>query len=609
MAEPPTERASIVLPQGPQVADSPAGSLSGWLLVLCGLVLGVDWLFPMRGALTVGLTVAISVLWVPWAIQVFRRQTPALAGVPPFGPSRPGRSNLPMHLGVIALGGGFLAAKWLLLYYSGGAEPDYAGSSQTYTLALALVMAFGLAGRSLRLARFLAVASQHPARLMALSFGIAGVVGALLLSLPMSMETMQRVSLVDNLFMAFSAVCVTGLSVTNISETYTLFGEIVLCALIQIGGLGIMVLSAALAVVAGQRLRVKSSAVLAEMVDATSLASLRRTVLMICVFTLIIEGIGAAVLHAEFQRYPELAQLSGHPLSGPGDALWAAIFHSVTAFCNAGLSNIQGGLMPLTGNSVVLFTLAALVVLGGIGFPVLDELARAAFTKLRGRRVPMLSLNTRIALLTSGILLGVMAVAYGLLEWTASMGSLPYTDRAIASVFQSAMTRSAGFNVVDVGAMRPAALILTCVAMFVGASPGSTGGGIKTTTLAALFAGLRAELRGTRPTLLNRRLPDAVIRKAISVSFLSMLFVTFGIFLLLLFESHPPLALAFEATSAFSTTGLSTGITPHLSVPGKLLITAMMFIGRIGPLTLALAVSAKTQERALELPEERVMIG
>lgn len=609
MAEPPTERASIVLPQGPQVADSPAGSLSGWLLVLCGLVLGVDWLFPMRGALTVGLTVAISVLWVPWAIQVFRRQTPALAGVPPFGPSRPGRSNLPMHLGVIALGGGFLAAKWLLLYYSGGAEPDYAGSSQTYTLALALVMAFGLAGRSLRLARFLAVASQHPARLMALSFGIAGVVGALLLSLPMSMETMQRVSLVDNLFMAFSAVCVTGLSVTNISETYTLFGEIVLCALIQIGGLGIMVLSAALAVVAGQRLRVKSSAVLAEMVDATSLASLRRTVLMICVFTLIIEGIGAAVLHAEFQRYPELAQLSGHPLSGPGDALWAAIFHSVTAFCNAGLSNIQGGLMPLTGNSVVLFTLAALVVLGGIGFPVLDELARAAFTKLRGRRVPMLSLNTRIALLTSGILLGVMAVAYGLLEWTASMGSLPYTDRAIASVFQSAMTRSAGFNVVDVGAMRPAALILTCVAMFVGASPGSTGGGIKTTTLAALFAGLRAELRGTRPTLLNRRLPDAVIRKAISVSFLSMVFVTFGIFLLLLFESHPPLALAFEATSAFSTTGLSTGITPHLSVPGKLLITAMMFIGRIGPLTLALAVSAKTQERALELPEERVMIG
>lgn len=609
MAEPPTERASIVLPQGPQVADSPAGSLSGWLLVLCGLVLGVDWLFPMRGALTVGLTVAISVLWVPWAIQVFRRQTPALAGVPPFGPSRPGRSNLPMHLGVIALGGGFLAAKWLLLYYSGGAEPDYAGSSQTYTLALALVMAFGLAGRSLRLARFLAVASQHPARLMALSFGIAGVVGALLLSLPMSMETMQRVSLVDNLFMAFSAVCVTGLSVTNISETYTLFGEIVLCALIQIGGLGIMVLSAALAVVAGQRLRVKSSAVLAEMVDATSLASLRRTVLMICVFTLIIEGIGAAVLHAEFQRYPELAQLSGHPLSGPGDALWAAIFHSITAFCNAGLSNIQGGLMPLTGNSVVLFTLTALVVLGGIGFPVLDELTRAAFTKLRGRRVPMLSLNTRIALLTSGILLGVMAVAYGLLEWTASMGSLPYTDRAIASVFQSAMTRSAGFNVVDVGAMRPAALILTCVAMFVGASPGSTGGGIKTTTLAALFAGLRAELRGTRPTLLNRRLPDAVIRKAISVSFLSMLFVTFGIFLLLLFESHPPLALAFEATSAFSTTGLSTGITPHLSVPGKLLITAMMFIGRIGPLTLALAVSAKTQERALELPEERVMIG
>jgi trk system potassium uptake protein TrkH len=345
------------------------------------------------------------------------------------------------------------------------------------------------------------------------------------------------------------------------------------------------------------------------MVDASSLASLRRTIAVICCYTLLIEAIGAFILYGQFQAYPEILMRYGHDLAGPGSVLWAAIFHSVNAFCNAGFSNVYAGLVPFVSNQFIMLAIVALVLLGGIGFPVLDELGRVLFLKLRRRRAPMLSLNTRVALRTSGLLLVGMALSYVILEWTASMKNLAYPDRITAALFQSAAARSAGFNVIDVAAMRPAALVLTCAAMFVGASPGGAGGGIKTTTLAALYSGLRAELSGKAPTLLNRRLPDSVIRKAIGVAFLSIVIVTTAFFLLLLLEPHAPLDLAFETISAFSTTGLSTGITPKLSVPGKLLITFMMFIGRIGPLTLALAVSVRPRERAVEMPEERVMIG
>jgi trk system potassium uptake protein TrkH len=253
--------------------------------------------------------------------------------------------------------------------------------------------------------------------------------------------------------------------------------------------------------------------------------------------------------------------------------------------------------------------LSLLILLGGIGFPVLDELGRAALTKLRRRRLRALDLHTRVVLRTSALLVVVMAVAYTALEWRASFAPLPWYERIMAAVFQSISSRTAGFSVIDLSAMTPAALVLTCAAMFIGASPGSTGGGIKTSTLAALFAGLRAELGASAPTLLDRTLPPSVIRKAIGVAVLSMSIVFFVIVTMLVIEDHPPLSLVFEVVSAFSTTGLSTGITPELSVAGKLVITLTMFVGRIGPLTLALALSLDQRAEPLELPAERVMVG
>jgi trk system potassium uptake protein TrkH len=362
-------------------------------------------------------------------------------------------------------------------------------------------------------------------------------------------------------------------------------------------------------ILSGQKLKVKSSAVLAEMVDATSLASIRRTIVTIVLYTLLIEGVGALILYSNFRQHPDIALRYGADLAGPGDARWAAVFHAVSAFCNAGFSNMTAGLVPLVGSPVVMLTVTLLIVLGGIGFPVLDELVKRLATRLTGKRVPQASLHLRVAVRTTLLLLAGMTAAYLLFEWRDSMKGLSFGERVLASIFQSASARTAGFNVVNIGAMGSAVLVLTCAAMFVGACPGSTGGGIKTTTLAVLYAALRGELLGRAARLFDRAVPEPVIRRAIGVAFLSMVLVFVIFVTLLLIEPHPPLELAFETVSAFSTTGLSTGVTPKLSTSGKLLITLTMFIGRIGPLTLALALARAAQERALALPKERVMIG
>jgi trk system potassium uptake protein TrkH len=270
---------------------------------------------------------------------------------------------------------------------------------------------------------------------------------------------------------------------------------------------------------------------------------------------------------------------------------------------------MTAGLVPFVGSPIVMLTITLLMVLGGIGFPVLDELAKALVDRLRGRRVPKPSLHLRVAVRTSALLLVGLALANLLLEWRDSMKSLSFGERLLGSIFQSASARTCGFNVVDVGAMGSAVLVLTCAAMFVGASPGSTGGGIKTTTLAVLYSALRGELFARPARLFDRALPEPVIRRAIGVAFLSMVLVFVVFVALLLLERHPPLELAFETVSAFSTTGLSTGVTPNLSTAGKVLITLTMFIGRIGPLTLALALARAAQDRAVAFPQERVLIG
>lgn len=571
------------------------------LWTVCGVqaaLLALDFAWPLHFA-AVGWLGAVGLLLLPWSYLVLRS---------PGAEQESFRQTLGMRLAVAGLAVGFLAARGWVFLASRGLEPEhFVGSARSYTVALMAALLLGPLSSGSLIARLARQVADHPSRSLAASFAGAGLFGTFLLSLPVSMQRVSELSFVDNLFMAFSAVCVTGLSVNTLSETYTEFGQLVLCVLVQIGGIGIMVLSAAIAMLIGQSLRVRSRVALAHVVDTQSLAGLRRTVSSIVVYTLVIELIGALLLYRSF-RSSELA--AGAGALGMDRALWASIFHAVSAFCNAGFSIFPKGLEPFVGDPAVLGPMSALILLGGIGFPVIDELLGRLAARVRRRRPDRLSLHARVCLVTSGSLLGLLAVAYLALEWGGAFAALPPLSRLSAAVFQSISARTAGFNVVDLGGFQAATLLLTCAAMFVGANPGSCGGGIKTTTVAALYAGLRAELTARDPKLFDRALPEATLRRSIGVVFMSISIVSLAILGLFLVEDHPPLELVFEAFSAFSTTGLSTGITPELSVPGKLLVTALMFVGRIGPLTLALAVASKASSPAvLKLPEERVLIG
>jgi trk/ktr system potassium uptake protein len=589
----------------PPALPAPLGAFGGaspdWAVFIALLVvLLVDFCWPMRQGLTVIVLSALTLLSLPWAWLVLRSAASALDLFQAWS----------FRLLLLCVAALLLGAKWWLFLDTASTDlPHFSGSSRSYAIALTLTVSLGCLAGGIRLAKFGALVADHPARLIALSFGGTGLLGGFLLSLPVSLQRVHELSLLDNLFMAFSAVCVTGLAVNLLSDTYTLFGQTVLCLLVQIGGLGIMVLSAAIAVLTGQRLRVKSSAMIAEMVDAASLAQLRRVVMGIIASTFVIETLGAGALYLRFSAQPELLISNASPVVHTSTIVWASVFHAVSGFCNAGFSNLPFGLSPFVGDPFMIGTVSSLIVVGGIGFPVIYELGfRFSRWILRQRRQRM-SLHSRISLRATALLLSGVTMAYLLLEWTRAFAGLGWLERIGVAIFHAASCRTAGFNLIDMAAMRPASLMLTCVAMFIGASPGSCGGGIKTTTFAVLLAGVRSELQGRPAYLLDRALAPATIRKATGVAFLSVGILAVLLFLLLLTEEQAPLDLAFEAFSAFSTTGLSTGVTPRLSNGGKLIVLCTMYIGRIGPLTLALAVSGRAEPPRVQLPSERVLIG
>jgi trk system potassium uptake protein TrkH len=573
-----------------------------WRAALLALV-ALDFGWPVQPALSFAVLGTLTALLLPWGwllVHGARAQGSALRRLEVWL----------FRLVLLCLAALVLGAKWWLLLGARGAElAHFSGSSRSYGVALLLILTLGFVANGIQFSKVVGLVADHPARLVAASFAATGLAGGFLLSLPLSLQRVHELSMLDNMFMAFSAVCVTGLAVNTVSDTYTLFGQGVLCLLIQVGGLGIMVLSAAFAVITGQRMRVKSSAMIAEMVDAESLAKLRRVMLGIVGSTLLIEALAASALYLQFSRHPELLVSAAAPAVGTRTVVWAAIFHAVSAFCNAGFSNLPSGLVPFVGETSVMGTVTALVVLGGIGFPVIYELAGRFGRWVRRRRRERMSLHSRIALRATALLLPGMALAYLALEWAGALGHLDWFESIVSAIFQAASCRTAGFNVIDVGAMRPASLMLTCVAMFIGGAPGSCAGGIKVTTVAVLFAGLRSELQGRPAYLLDRALAPATLRKAVGVAFLSIGMLSVALFLLLLLEKQAPLDLAFEAFSAFSTTGLSTGVTPLLGSSGKLLVLLTMYIGRIGPLTLAMAISIRAETPRVQLPNERVLIG
>lgn len=446
---------------------------------------------------------------------------------------------------------------------------------------------------------------EKPERILVRVFLSAILGGTLLLMLPAAASDGRPTSPIDALFMATSATCVTGLATLDLGSHFSLFGQLVLLCLIQLGGIGIITLGTFFLIIIGRNLRTSDEFVLMDSLGGNKVQGLNSLVFRTIVFTVILEIAGAAILTWRF---------AGHGMA-PGRAAYAGIFHSISAFCNAGLSIFPDNLAGFGTDRILLLTVGLLILIGGIGFIVLYDFSDFRIfhfwrrDRPRGKR---LALHSRLAVETSLWLLLIGFVLFAAMEWTNTLRSLPFVDKLNVALFHSITPRTAGFNVVDMGQVTPAVLFTTMGLMFIGGSPCSTAGGIKTTTLAIMLLVVAMFMRGRRETEIhNRTIPPGVVREALAIFMLSLLTVAFMFGILLVVEQGNMAsdALLFETISAFGTVGLSTGITPHLSAVGKLCIIVCMFFGRLGPLTIALLVGKTSVRQAIRYPDEEVLVG
>lgn len=441
--------------------------------------------------------------------------------------------------------------------------------------------------------------SVHPINKILLSFVALILFGSLLLKLPFS--TIRGISFVDALFTSTSAVCVTGLIVLDTAKDFTLFGQAVILVLVQFGGLGIMTFSIALLSALSGNISIKWRFTFESVYSDIHKLPIRKLLIQILFYTFVIETASAAVLFSQFVK-----------TQAPQSAAWNALFHSVSAFCNAGFSTYSDSLMGYHGNPVVVLMVAADIIMGGLGFLVLSELSRTRFK--RRRFMAQYSFHTRFVLtLTAVFIAGGMAV-FAALEWNNTLGDLTLPEKIVNSFFQSVTCRTAGFNTVDTGALRESTLFMMIFLMFTGGSPGSIAGGVKTTSMAVVWLLLIMKFRGRSQIVLwGRALDPDTVEKSTSLFILALIFVSTATFTLLIAETLPVknvfLSTLFEVTSAFGTVGLTTGLTPYLNDTGKLLLCAVMYIGRLGPLTLIAALTTGKKQLDIRYPEEHIMIG
>jgi trk system potassium uptake protein TrkH len=438
-----------------------------------------------------------------------------------------------------------------------------------------------------------------PARLLLASFLGLIAFGTLGLRLLPGLYTGEGLGWVDSLFTATSAVCVTGLIVVDTATRFTIAGQAFVLLLIQLGGLGIITFTTLIIQAFGGRISLHAEAAAASHTDVAPDLDLKRLVRSVVGFTLLFEGIGAAILFVLWKgRF------------AAGEAVWHAVFQSISAFCNAGFSTFSDSLVGFRSDPAALVTIAALIVAGGLGFLVLEELRYRAFATDR-RSLARLSLHSRLVLWVTGILIVGGWAAFAWLEWNHSLGGLSVTDKAANSLFMSVTPRTAGFNTVDYTQTTVSSNFLTILLMSVGGSPGSTAGGIKTTTAALIALLAIARLRGRSLASVDRRsIPAITVQRAVGLFVVAFGIVTLGI--LVLAGVHLGgtegsghgrfMAIMFEAVSAFNTVGLSMGETPTLTQGGRILIVVLMYLGRVGPLSFAAAIAT---EKPPEHPEFR----
>ncbi len=439
-----------------------------------------------------------------------------------------------------------------------------------------------------------------PSRILALGFAGIIVLGTFLLTLPVSSQTGEPLKFLDALFTATSAVCVTGLVVVDTGSFFSNFGQTVILCLIQIGGLGFMTMSTLLAMFLGKKIGLKERILIQESLNQTTLSGVVRLIRKVILVTLIVELLGGLILSLRF--------LTDFPVE---KAFAFGFFHAISAFCNAGFDLFGQVFGAFTGMThyvedwTVCLTIGGLVVLGGLGFPVIVELLNF----LQKRR---LSLHTKLVLLTTIFLIVTGAVLVFIFEAKngATLQYLSLPGKIIASFFQSIMTRTAGFSSLEIGNLHMGTWFIMILLMFVGASPSSTGGGIKTTTFGVIAATVSAAIKGHQDVeLFRKRIPKDIIYKAITIMSVSLAWISVVTLMLSLIEKQDFIRLFFEVMSAFGTIGLSTGITTSLTGFSELLIIITMFIGRVGPVTIMVALSKKERKNSVRYIEERIMIG
>lgn len=452
--------------------------------------------------------------------------------------------------------------------------------------------------------RFFRTLIKSPARVTIAGFAIMITAGTPLLMLPMA-SAAKSIGFIDALFTATSAVCVTGLTVAETAKDFTTFGQLVILILIQAGGLGIMTMSTFFILLIGTRPSFTSYSIVQ---DSFAHTRERHPVFIlrdVAIFTFLIEAVGALIMFFGFSVDNDLHR-----------AAYLSIFHAVSAFCNAGFSLFSDSFSGYVTHWPMNLTVCFLIIIGGIGFPVLSEIKLRFLSKRTGWS--RWSLHSKLVLSSTAVLLLAGTLLILVMEWENTLAPLTGTNRFLAAFFQAVNSRTSGFNTLPIGNMANETLFALILFMFIGASPGSCGGGVKTTTMASLFVLGYSRLKGReRPSLFGRTLSEKSIGKAVSVFMSSALIVCIGLMLLLTAElgdlPHPRsrghfLDLLFETVSAFGTVGLSTGITGNLSVLGKLIITGVMFVGRLGPLVIALAVSRPVKAH-YHYAEENIIIG
>jgi len=508
--------------------------------------------------------------------------------------------------GLVLLG---FAFGWPARFFSSGRVGGLTAEVRLYVVivaAIVLVRGFQL----------LTSKNFRPAPLMISSFAAIILLGTFLIASPYATRTGKSLPVIDALFTSTSATCVTGLIVRDTGEFFSLRGQIVILSLIQAGGLGIMTFTTFFALVLGKGMGMREAQLMTDVLDAPKLGTVGRLVVYILLFTVAVEAAGALLLYAVYAR-------AAWPI--PGGRVWSSVFHSISSFCNAGFSLSSDSFMRWAADGPMICLVSALIIIGGLGFTVNQNIMsvlagrfrrgrRGGFLpKLTGRSSERLGLQTKIVLTTSAAL--ILLGAFGLLlaDSQGAIGSARGTERWLTAFFQSVTARTAGFNTVDINSLDQASKFQLIILMFIGASPGSTGGGIKTVTFAVLLLSIVAIARGdTEVCAFRRTLPRAIVTKALAVIVVSLGFVLLATLALSIAEApkrYDLIRILFETVSAFGTVGLSTGITKDLSTAGKIVIIITMFVGRLGPLTMVLAMGERARRRSYDYPEEKVMIG